>query len=134
MFQGTDSGYLRAYNKLTGERVLNLFTGSSIIAAPVTYEVDGVQYIPVQTGWGGGGLCAPHETRPVVQHGHHNRPLGVLSDASAVLLTTRSFMGLEVSVRKTSGRLRSESAMPVLIISGHSTETRTFDPVEASSL
>ena len=30
-------------------------TGSSILAAPMTYRVGGVQYVAVQTGWGGGG-------------------------------------------------------------------------------
>lgn len=77
VFQGTDSGYLRAYNQATGERVLNLFIGSSIIAAPVTYTVDGEQYIAFNTGWGGGGWFAPHETSAVIQYGNQNRTIAL---------------------------------------------------------
>jgi quinohemoprotein ethanol dehydrogenase len=86
VFQGTDSGYLRAYNAATGERVLDLFVGSSIIAAPVTYMVDGVQYIAVLTGWGGGGWFAPHATSAVIKYGNQGRILAFKLDGGPVAI------------------------------------------------
>lgn len=84
VFQGTDTGYLRAYNQDTGEQVLNLFVGSSIIAAPVTYTIDGEQYLAVQTGWGGGGWFAPHSTSAVIKYGNRNRLLAFKLNSGAV--------------------------------------------------
>jgi quinohemoprotein ethanol dehydrogenase len=52
---GTLSGKLIVRNAETGAVLKEIETGSSILAAPMTYRVDGVQYIAVQTGWGGGG-------------------------------------------------------------------------------
>ena len=75
VFQGTDSGYLKAFRQETGEEVLNLHIGTSIIAAPITYMVDGVQYIAVNAGWGGGGWFAPHASSAVIQYGNQNRLL-----------------------------------------------------------
>ncbi len=93
VFQGTDSGYLKAFNQTTGEEVLNLHVGTSIIAAPITYTVDGVQYVAVNTGWGGGGWFAPHSSSAVIKYGNQNRiiafklnggPVPVPPEASAI--------------------------------------------------
>ncbi|HEY0963819.1 MAG TPA: PQQ-dependent dehydrogenase, methanol/ethanol family [Pseudomonadales bacterium] len=73
VFQGTDTGFLRAFDKNTGEELLNLEVGTSIMAAPITYEIDGVQYLAVQAGWGGGGWFAPHPTSAVITRGNANR-------------------------------------------------------------
>lgn len=53
VFQGTADGYLRAYDAATGKRIAEHFIGTSIMAAPITYELDGVQYIAVMAGAGG---------------------------------------------------------------------------------
>jgi quinohemoprotein ethanol dehydrogenase len=84
VFQGTDSGYLRAYRQDNGERVLDLFIGSSIIAAPVSYSVYGVQYIAFLTGWGGGGWFAPHPTSAVIKYGNQGRIIALKLDGGAV--------------------------------------------------
>lgn len=55
VFHGSVTGKLTARDSETGEEVWSVNTGSSIMAAPMTYRVDGVQYVAVQTGWGGGG-------------------------------------------------------------------------------
>ncbi|WP_336981878.1 PQQ-dependent dehydrogenase, methanol/ethanol family [Altererythrobacter fulvus] len=52
---GTLSGKLVVRDADNGKLLASIDTGSSILAAPMTYRVDGVQYIAVQTGWGGGG-------------------------------------------------------------------------------
>jgi quinohemoprotein ethanol dehydrogenase len=55
VIHGTLSGKLVVRDADTGEVLKSIDTGRSILAAPMTYKVDGVQYIAVQTGWGGGG-------------------------------------------------------------------------------
>jgi quinohemoprotein ethanol dehydrogenase len=61
VFQGTATGHLSAYDAATGNRLLNLLLGTVITAAPMTYEIDGVQYIALLAGAGGpqGGFFAP---------------------------------------------------------------------------
>jgi quinohemoprotein ethanol dehydrogenase len=51
--QGTSSGYLVFYHAETGEKLHQIEVGTGIIAAPVSYEIDGVQYIAVIAGFGG---------------------------------------------------------------------------------
>lgn len=53
VFQGTADGRLVAYNALTGARLWESSVGTGIVAAPVTYAVDGQQYVSVAVGWGG---------------------------------------------------------------------------------
>jgi len=55
VFHGNLAGTLFARDADTGRELWRVETGSSIMAAPMTYSVDGVQYVAVQTGWGGGG-------------------------------------------------------------------------------
>ena len=62
-FNGDITGKLRVYNSATGALLKSIETGSSIIAAPMSYEVDGVQYVAVMAGWGGGGYAyVPHDS------------------------------------------------------------------------
>ncbi len=55
VIHGTLAGKLIVRDAESGEELKSIDTGSSILAAPMTYKVDGVQYVAVQTGWGGGG-------------------------------------------------------------------------------
>jgi len=73
VFQGTDSGFMRVYHEDTGELLHELFIGSSIIAAPISYMAEGEQYIAFLTGWGGGGWFAPHPTSAVIRYGNQGR-------------------------------------------------------------
>ena len=75
VFQGTDSGYFRAYDAENGEQLLDIHVGTSIIAAPMTYTVDGVQYVSLMAGWGGGGWHAPYATSAVLDYGNEGRIL-----------------------------------------------------------
>lgn len=64
VFQGTADGRLVALRADTGEIVWEYTTQTGVIAPPISYEVDGEQYIAVQVGWGGafglaGGLPVP---------------------------------------------------------------------------
>ena len=51
--QGNAAGDLSAYRADTGEKLWSTPAQSPVMAAPVTYEVDGEQYIAVLSGWGG---------------------------------------------------------------------------------
>jgi len=49
---GTNDRQFRAYDARSGEQLWNFRTNSGIIGAPSTFEVDGVQYVAVQSGYG----------------------------------------------------------------------------------
>ena len=49
---GTHDRYFRAFDATTGEILWRQRTNSGVIGVPSSYEVDGVQYIAVQSGWG----------------------------------------------------------------------------------
>ncbi len=53
VFQGAANGYFSAYDAENGKRLWSYFGQSGIVAAPITYELDGEQYVAVATGWGG---------------------------------------------------------------------------------
>ena len=53
VFVGAATGEFVALNARTGEQLWQLQTGSGIHSNPVTYSVNGKQYIAVASGWGG---------------------------------------------------------------------------------
>ena len=53
VFQGKANGHLRAYNALTGEQLWDENLGLGISAPPITYSVNGKQYLAILVGWGG---------------------------------------------------------------------------------
>ena len=53
VFQGgTNDRYFRAFDAKNGQLLWQFRTNSGVTAVPIAYEVDGVQYIAVQSGWG----------------------------------------------------------------------------------
>jgi quinohemoprotein ethanol dehydrogenase len=53
VFQGTASGELVAYRASDGVQLWSFPTQTGVIAAPMTFRVDGRQYVTVLAGWGG---------------------------------------------------------------------------------
>lgn len=53
IFQGNSSGFFAAYRADTGEELWSSPAQTGAIAAPVSYEVDGEQYVTIVAGWGG---------------------------------------------------------------------------------
>ncbi|MFN2425684.1 MAG: PQQ-dependent dehydrogenase, methanol/ethanol family [Candidatus Binatia bacterium] len=53
VFQGTTWGKLRAYAAASGMTLWEHDTGTGVMAPPITYEVDGEQYVAVVAGLGG---------------------------------------------------------------------------------
>lgn len=53
VFTGDERGRLLAIDSKTGKLLWNFQTGSGINASPITYELDGTQYVAVLSGLGG---------------------------------------------------------------------------------
>jgi quinohemoprotein ethanol dehydrogenase len=53
LFEGSTDGMLTVYDSRTGAVLRRIETGSAIMAAPISYMLDGVQYIAVLAGAGG---------------------------------------------------------------------------------
>jgi alcohol dehydrogenase (cytochrome c) len=56
VFRGRPNGNLEAYDAKTGEVLWSFQTGWGISAPPMTYEIDGVQYVTVASGGNRGGV------------------------------------------------------------------------------
>ena len=54
VFQGTADGRFLAYDAIDGTKLWEYKLGGGAIAPPITYTVDGVQYVSIAVGWGGG--------------------------------------------------------------------------------
>ncbi len=76
VFQGTASGFFKAFDASTGQELWQSPTQTGVVAPPVTYEVDGEQYITIMAGWGG---IFPMITGPIALSS------GPLSNSSRVL-------------------------------------------------
>ncbi|WP_369026714.1 PQQ-dependent dehydrogenase, methanol/ethanol family [Qipengyuania sp. RANM35] len=75
VFQGTSTGEFRAYAADTGKQLWSFETQTGVLAAPMTYSIDGEQYVAVLVGWGGvwdvsagklGGGITPNISRLLV--------------------------------------------------------------------
>ncbi|MEZ4334303.1 MAG: PQQ-dependent dehydrogenase, methanol/ethanol family [Myxococcota bacterium] len=53
VFQGTADGRFVAYRANDGAKLWEAPAGTGVMAAPITYRIDGVQYVSVAAGWGG---------------------------------------------------------------------------------
>jgi len=53
VFTGTPEGNFLALDDATGEVLWSFQTGSGIVGQPVTWEMDGEQYVSIISGWGG---------------------------------------------------------------------------------
>ncbi|MFT5839610.1 MAG: quinohemoprotein ethanol dehydrogenase [Flavobacteriales bacterium] len=53
VFQGTADAHFAAYDALTGKQKWRFYTQTGVVAAPITYELDGEQFIAIAAGWGG---------------------------------------------------------------------------------
>ena len=53
VFQGNGEGFFNAYAADTGKLLWSKYMSTGIVAAPITYAVNGKQYVSIATGWGG---------------------------------------------------------------------------------
>ena len=75
VFQGAGDGYFSAYDAATGSRLLHLFTGTSMMAAPITYSLGGKQYVAVAAGYGGSGMLSIGDAAAVKNYENNGRLL-----------------------------------------------------------
>jgi quinohemoprotein ethanol dehydrogenase len=67
LVEGTEDGNFGVYRASNGEKLWSMPIGTGAVAGPMTYSVDGEQYIAVSAGWAGsliiigGGLSAIHD-------------------------------------------------------------------------
>ncbi len=53
VFQGTAGSEFNAYSAATGDKLWSFGAQTGVVAPPITYTVDGEQYVAVLAGWGG---------------------------------------------------------------------------------
>ncbi len=53
VFQGTADGRFVAYQADSGKKLWQSPAGTGVVAGPITYTIDGKQYVTVMAGWGG---------------------------------------------------------------------------------
>lgn len=87
VFQGTADGRFAAYRDADGARLWEFPAGIGIIAAPITYELDGVQYVSVLAGWGGASGFHVNYTG---NHGTTGRLLTFALDGKAAMIPVKS--------------------------------------------
>jgi quinohemoprotein ethanol dehydrogenase len=73
VFQGNSSGFLKIFEASTGEFLKSIEIGTSIMAAPMTYSVNGEQYIALMAGWGGAGAWSFSENSAAYKRGNNGR-------------------------------------------------------------
>jgi quinohemoprotein ethanol dehydrogenase len=87
VFQGHGTGELVVYAADTGIQLKTMQTGSHIMAAPMTYAVDGVQYVAVQAGYGGAAIAGVIPPESVaLKYDNENRILVFKLDGGTVPL------------------------------------------------
>ncbi len=76
VFHGTGMGVFSAYQADTGKTLWSVETHTGILAPPMTYDIDGEQYIALEVGWGGAyGLAAGELARDTHVRGNVPRVL-----------------------------------------------------------
>jgi quinohemoprotein ethanol dehydrogenase len=81
VFQGRVDGTFVAYRATTGEELWSYDLGLGITAPPITYSIDGRQYVALLVGWGGvmAGLGGPLQASYGWAYGVHSRRLVAFS-------------------------------------------------------
>jgi quinohemoprotein ethanol dehydrogenase len=88
--QGDAAGFLSAYAADSGKLLKRIEIGTSIMAAPMTYRIDGVQYVSVMAGFGGGLLFLPFpEDSAAFKFGNEGRILTFKLDGGSTPIPPR---------------------------------------------
>ena len=74
VFQGTAMGEFAAYQADDGHKLWSTQTHTGIVAPPITYEVNGEQYVAIEVGWGGAFALAAGQLAHDAQANQGNIP------------------------------------------------------------
>jgi len=84
VMQGSIDGNLRVFDDASGTLLHEIMIGSPMIAAPMTYSVDGVQYVAILAGSGGGGWSSWTPENIASRNGNANRIVALRLDGGAI--------------------------------------------------
>jgi quinohemoprotein ethanol dehydrogenase len=81
VFQGRADGHFAAYHAATGKELWRQPVGLGVSAPPITYRIDGRQYVALLVGWGAAFAAAGGEDAAALgwAYGRHMRRLVVYS-------------------------------------------------------
>lgn len=101
IFHGNALGMFVAYDKETGDVLWEFNTYTSMLAPPITYQIDGEQYVSILTGTGGGDLFSGEALDPVAKtasfvHSNSGRLLVFKLGAKDVALPAPTFRDLAI--------------------------------------
>ena len=91
VFQGTESGFVEAYDATLGRKLWSFNAGQGIIGAPITYMVDGRQYISILVGYGGSIVATGDFNKTYWDYSLPRRLLAFALDGKAELDTSMAF-------------------------------------------
>ncbi|WP_022962757.1 PQQ-dependent methanol/ethanol family dehydrogenase [Halopseudomonas pelagia] len=89
VFTGNPEGYLMAFNAKNGEKLWEFNTGSGVIGNPVTWDMDGEQYVSVLSGWGGAVPLWGGQVAEIVKDFNQGGMLWTFKIPSSATLTKR---------------------------------------------
>lgn len=85
VMRGDAEGFLNVYSADKGTLLKRVDVGTSIMAAPMTYRVNGVQYVAFMAGYGGGVLFNPFPAASAAyKYGNAGRIVALRIDGAAV--------------------------------------------------
>jgi alcohol dehydrogenase (cytochrome c)/quinohemoprotein ethanol dehydrogenase len=61
VFEGNSMGEFNAYRATDGQKLWSAATQAGVVAAPISFEIDGEQYVAIEVGWGGAFALAAGE-------------------------------------------------------------------------
>ncbi|MEQ8263931.1 PQQ-dependent dehydrogenase, methanol/ethanol family [Pseudohaliea sp.] len=85
VFQGTADGMLTAYRDTDGEVLWQLESGTGFSAPPITYRLDGEQYVAIAAGVAGAGFSGPLQGAKINDFVNHTRVIALKLDGEGVL-------------------------------------------------
>jgi quinohemoprotein ethanol dehydrogenase len=86
VFQGNSGGFLDVRAADTGALLATINVGTGIMAAPISYAIDGVQYVAVMAGMGGAGSRVFPQPSAAYRHGNDGRIVSFKLGGGAVPL------------------------------------------------
>jgi quinohemoprotein ethanol dehydrogenase len=86
VFHGTGEGHFLILDAETGETLKKIETGTGMIAPPITYSVDNIQYVAVMAGWGGPAFNTMQGTEAALEFSNAGRLLVFKLNGAAVPL------------------------------------------------
>jgi glucose dehydrogenase len=69
--QGTGNGFFTAYDATSGDKLWEVESQTGIVAGPITYQVDGTQYLAVAAGYGGGVIAGGSGVGAIINDYHN---------------------------------------------------------------